>query len=264
MTSAAADALYQPVRTFSEWADRITSSALFNDYVAQWEAAKSSATLAEVEATLDYALRSAALETGAIEGLYQTTRGVTLAVAMQAAAWQTKLDELGDHVRGHFEAQLEAFETVLDVATGAKPLTEQWLRELHEVSCRRQQVYRVLTDVGWQDRPLRHGSYKEEPNHVLLADGSTHAYCPVIDVRAELQRLFDELKTPQFMSSPPVVQTAYFHHGLTSIHPFADGNGRVACCGVRVPLSLGGDTAVDLRRSVGAVPGRPRGRGWRP
>ncbi len=53
-------------------------------------------------------VRSAAIETGAIEGLYTTPRGVTLTVAMQGATWQASLHEIGPDVQGHFEAQLAA------------------------------------------------------------------------------------------------------------------------------------------------------------
>lgn len=222
------DHTYVPFRDFSEWATGITSSGLFNDYRAAWLATKEQASDADSSAALDFVMRSAAIETGAIEGLYQTHRGITLAVAMQGAAWQAKLHEIGPDVQGHFEAQLDAFETILDVATGAHPLSERWIRELHAIGCRNQSTYRVLTEHGWRDKPLQRGEYKDEPNHVIQPDGTPHAYCPVIDVAPEMSRLMTELRSPQFVASPPVVQTAYFHHALTTIHPFADGNGRVA------------------------------------
>jgi len=250
---------YQPFPSFSEWADRITSSGLYNDYVAAWKATRDSATADDNARALDFVMRSAAIETGAIEGLYTTPRGVTLTVAMQGAAWQASLHEIGPDVQGHFEAQLDAFESILDVATGAVPLTERWIRDLHAVSCRNQHTYRVLTDHGWQDRPLHHGDYKDEPNHVVQPDGVTHFYCPVLDVAPELERLISETRTTQFAASPPVVQTAYFHHALASVHPFSDGNGRVCRAASSVflyrdagiPLVIFSDQAGTYRAALG-------------
>ncbi|HVC76029.1 MAG TPA: hypothetical protein VND96_05870, partial [Candidatus Micrarchaeaceae archaeon] len=39
--------------------------------------------------------RAAAFETGAIEGLYPTTRGITRMVALQGAMWEAELEKLG-------------------------------------------------------------------------------------------------------------------------------------------------------------------------
>lgn len=52
-----------------------------------------------------------------------------------------------------------------------------------------------------------------------------------------------------FASSHPVVQAAYVHHALAAVHPFAEGNGRVARAlasvflyrGVDVPLVVFSD-----------------------
>jgi hypothetical protein len=88
----------------------------------------------------------------------------------------------------------------------------------------------------FEGRPLKHGLYKEMPNNVTLPGGEVHWYCPVSDVEAEMTRLLDEVATAAYVASPPVVQSAYLHHALTVIHPFADGNGRVARAAASIPL----------------------------
>jgi Fic family protein len=45
---------------------------------------------------------------------------------------------------------------------------------------------------------------------------------------SEMQRLVSEMRSDSFSSAHPVVQASYVHYGLVVIHPFADGNGRVA------------------------------------
>ncbi len=173
-------------------------------------------------------LRAAAVDTGAIEGLYSTDRGFTLLVAQETISLDQAEVEKGAEFRRNFEAQLEGFQLSLDVATSATPISEALIRRLHEVTCAGQPVHRVITSHGVQERQLVLGSYKTEPNHVQLGDGSFHAYAPVEEVPHEMRRLVEQLRSPEFESAHPVVQAAYAHHALTSIHPFADGNGRVA------------------------------------
>jgi hypothetical protein len=86
----------------------------------------------------------------------------------------------------------------------------------------------VLTPAGAQEHPLPHGEYKHHPNHVLRPDGSTHSYAPVDETQAEMARLVDDLRSPAFVRAHPIVQAAYAHYALVRIHPFSDGNGRVA------------------------------------
>lgn len=41
-------------------------------------------------------------------------------------------------------------------------------------------------------------------------------------------RLVEQFTSEAFNKRTPVVQAAYAHHAFTAIHPFSDGNGRVA------------------------------------
>jgi hypothetical protein len=43
-----------------------------------------------------------------------------------------------------------------------------------------------------------------------------------------MTRLVDELQSEAFENARPLVQAAYTHYAFVAIHPFADGNGRVA------------------------------------
>lgn len=70
--------------------------------------------------------------------------------------------------------------------------------------------------------------YKAQPNHVVQADGSSHAYAPVDDTPGEMHRLVSELRSTEFASAHPLLQASFAHHALAAVHPFSDGNGRVA------------------------------------
>lgn len=152
-----------------------------------------------------------------------------MTVATQAAAWdQAVRDAQGERALRLFRAQLDAYEHALDLATGAQPLDEAAIRKLHEITCAAQETYPVQTEFGRQERALPKGSYKTEPNHVLRPDGSHHAYAPVDATPSEMHRLVSELTAPRFESAHAVLQASYAHYAFVVIHPFADGNGRVA------------------------------------
>lgn len=221
------EATYVPIRPVSDWPSG-SAGPVWGEYMAMLDEARDSAEPEVLTRAIDVALRSAALETGAIEGLYPTTRGVTRTVALQGALWEAELEKLGPDVRGHFDAQLAAFNLVLDAATTAQPISEAWLRALHECVTGAQPTYKAYTELGLQELPLPRGQYKEMPNHVTLVDGTIRYYAPVSDTSVEMNRLIQELRSEQFQRAHPVLQAAYSHHALVSIHPFADGNGRVS------------------------------------
>jgi Fic family protein len=226
---AAIDAQYRPFTPFAGWGSLgDLHRELWDRFSTELDEHRRSAAPEQLARAVTVAVRTAAIDTGAIEGLYQVDRGFTMSVALQAFAWEQALAEKGEAVRELFEAQLAAYELAIDSVTGQSPLSEAWLRSLHERICAPQKTYRVLTDQGWQDHALHPGRYKELPNHVRLADGTFHPYAPVTAVAPEMHRLLEQLRSTAFAAAHAVEQAAYAHYALTSVHPFADGNGRVA------------------------------------
>jgi Fic family protein len=222
------DAAYKPFPTFAEWASRTSVDTVRWD---RYKAALESRPEQSAEAlrrAYEIVKRAAALDTGAIEGLYEVDRGFTFTVAFETAAWEIALANKGENVRPLFEAQLHAYDYVLDLATKSVPISEVAIRKLHEVVCGAQATYRVMTAVGPQEQALTKGRYKVLPNHVRTRDGADHSYAPVDVTPAEMFRLVEEMRGGAFLSAHPVLQAAYAHYGLVVIHPFADGNGRVA------------------------------------
>jgi Fic family protein len=223
-----ADAQYRPFPSFEEWS---AESAVDSP---RWE--RYAETIRELKSTspdllpraLEVVKRAAAWDTGAIEGLYETDRGFTLTVAMEVATLETLAEQKGEEARRLFESQLKAYDYVLDFATQAIPIAEAWVRELHKVVCESQDTYEVQTPIGKQRHPLPKGEYKRNPNHVLQRDGSIHSWAPVDSTPQEMHRLCEELRSDAFTAAHPVLQSAYAHYAFVSVHPFADGNGRVA------------------------------------
>jgi fido (protein-threonine AMPylation protein) len=73
---------------------------------------------------------------------------------------------------------------------------------------------------------LARGVYKRRPNSVILPNGERHEYCPPEHVDAEMDRLISLYHA--LPKEFPEVRAAWLHHAFTQIHPFEDGNGRVA------------------------------------
>jgi Fic family protein len=219
---------YRPFPTFAEWVAQPLELRFWNEALATLAQERENAPEAAVREAAEVVTRAAAVDTAAIEGLYNVDRGFTFSVAMQAAAWQNAFDERGAHARSMFEAQLRASELVLDAATSQYPVTEALIRSLHEHVCSAQETYKVLTDQGWQEHQFEKGTYKRFPNNPRTADGREHAYALPEEVPFEMRRLVTELQSEAFANAPAPVQAAYAHYGFVAIHPFPDGNGRVA------------------------------------
>jgi Fic family protein len=221
------DAAYRPFPAFAEWAAKTSVDTVrWDRYMA--ELGSRQPTSSDAQKAYDVVKRAAAVDTGAIEGLYDVDRGFTFTVAFQTTAWELEVAKKGEHFRSLFEAQMHAYDYVLNLATKAEPISEAAIRTLHQVVCEAQSTYRVQTAVGPQEQALVKGRYKVLPNHVRTRDGVDHSYAPVDVTPAEMARLVAEMRSEAFLASHPVIQAAYSHFGLVVIHPFADGNGRVA------------------------------------
>lgn len=55
-----------------------------------------------------------------------------------------------------------------------------------------------------------------------------HHYAPVAEAQPEMARLIREIRSGSFTEAHPVMQAAFAHYAFVCIHPFPDGNGRVA------------------------------------
>ncbi|MGI8550175.1 MAG: Fic family protein [Dehalococcoidia bacterium] len=223
-----ADEQYRPIPDFREWAALAVDAPTWDAAKSRLDQFRKAASPDDFRHSVEVAMRAAAIDTGAIEGLYTVDRGFTVSVALQTTAWQAGMQEHGENVREFFEAQLRAYELALDVATQHLPISEAWLRRLHEEICAPQQTIRAFTQQGWQSTAFLKGEYKRLPNHVLLPDRTMHPYAPVIDTPREMHRLVEQLNSADFEAAHPVLQAAYAHHAFVAIHPFQDGNGRVS------------------------------------
>ncbi|MCG7417329.1 Fic family protein [Microbacterium sp. ACRRU] len=220
---------YEPFPPFEHWLSAPFDSSAFDRFVSQLDDLRASTQPAMLEDAVRIATKWAAINTGAIEGLFQVDRGFTYSVAVSSAAWENIHAVKGEFAAASIEDAVRAYDFVLDAATGAHPITEVWVRELHQIVTSSQEKYTVITEVGSQEQDLPKGEYKLYPNNPLNFDSNVvHSYAPPIDTPSEMARLIEEMRSKAFADAHPVVQAAYAHYAFVCIHPFADGNGRVA------------------------------------
>lgn len=118
------------------------------------------------------------------------------------------------------------------------PLTVAKVQALHLRVTRDQRTVMGLNAEGRPVYlPMPHGVFKDRPNNPRRPDGRVHEYCPPERVPEEMARLLTLLNEAP---ADPVVRAAWLHHGLSCVHPFADGNGRVARALASAPLVAAG------------------------
>lgn len=175
--------------------------------------------------------REWSIETGVLERLYDLSRGLTVMLvergfhASLVGHGDATLD--GDRLVEILHDHREGLSMVMDLIGGTRGLTVGWIKELHALLTRHQTSADGVTHTGQRVQiPLLHGTFKQRPNNPLRPDGMVHEYCPWEHVASEMDRLVAEYEAlpPEF----PEVRAAWLHHRFTQIHPFQDGNGRVA------------------------------------
>ncbi|HYL34848.1 MAG TPA: Fic family protein [Bryobacteraceae bacterium] len=177
--------------------------------------------------------REWAIETGILEKVYTFDRGVTRTLIEKGidAAFIPRgaADRDSMVVARIIQDHYDTLEGLFDFVGGTRQLSTSYIKELHAALLRNQETYAVVDQFGAAfERRLEKGQYKTESNSPLRPDGSVHEYCPPEHVAAEMDRLAAMHAEHEGREVPPEVEAAWLHHRFTQIHPFADGNGRVA------------------------------------
>lgn len=175
--------------------------------------------------------REWAIETGVIENLYEIDRGVTQTLIERGfqAELLTHTNRPRDYVIRLLRDQKDALDGVFDFVSRKRSFSVSYIKELHAALLRSQNVTEGVDTLGRfiDNIPLIKGDWKRQ-NNSPVRDGVTFAYCPYEHVAAEMDRLVDIHAKHIEDEVASEVQAAWLHHRFTQIHPFQDGNGRVA------------------------------------
>lgn len=214
-------------------------------------------------------VREWSIETGILERLYTIDRGVTQVLIERGFDVALIPHGLTDRPAGEvidiLQDHQESAELVFDVVRQQRPLSIGLVKELHALITRHQVTFEGQDQFGsrtWMT--LNHGAFKKLPNSPTRPDDTVHDYCPPIHVDSEMDRLV-ELHVAHLRDGIAVdVSAAWLHHRFAQIHPFEDGNGRVARAMTNIvfvqsewfPLVIRND---DRARYIGALESADQG-----
>lgn len=225
--------IWKPITFSKEWRESDTSK--LDEIAPSWfkKREKLKIDSHEYEDFLNRLKRQHAIETGIIEKLYDLKDGITETFIKEGFVEsylqhgdtnipaQKLLFFLNDH--------LTAIDFVFDVVKNKRQLTKSFLLELHQLITIHQETTTAVDSLGnVVEVKLLKGQFKKQPNNPRRADGTICMYCPPEQTESEIDSLLILYQNLIQKNIKPVIIAAWFHHAFTQIHPFQDGNGRMA------------------------------------
>ena len=177
--------------------------------------------------------RQWAIETGLLEKLYELDKGVTYTMiefgidAIDIPHGST--NKPPSYVKSIIKDQQSVVEGLFEYVKGDRSLTLSYIKEIHSVLTRSQNDTEAVDSLGNHILvPLEKGKCKTHANNPTRPDGQIHEYCPPVNVQDEMECLIKWHNEHIDNGIPPEIEAAWLHHRFTQIHPFQDGNGRIA------------------------------------
>lgn len=233
MTEKKIQRIWNPVTLEGVWLRCDTS--LIDDILPSWmerrELLQNNST--EYKEFIERLKREHAIETGIVERLYDLDKGITETLIQNGineayiSHGDTNIEtpKLLRYLRDH----LNAVDFVFDMVKQNRELTVGFIKELHALVTHSQEFVEGRDQDGKRTRlPLLKGQYKLNENNPSREDGTTFLYCPPEHVASEMDALVRIYREGVETGIHFMILTSWFHHAFTTIHPFQDGNGRVA------------------------------------
>lgn len=110
------------------------------------------------------------------------------------------------------------------------PLTEAFIRQLHHTLIRDDYtMYRKLPNGTTTSYEIHAGTYKTRPNSVITVTGERFEYASPEETPALMKDLVTWYNAEEKKAEMSAIELAtVFHYRYIRIHPFEDGNGRIA------------------------------------
>ena len=134
-------------------------------------------------------------------------------------------------------------------ASSEYPLTESFIRQLHQTILREDYtVYRQLPGGQQTSYVVHAGVYKTRPNSVITRTGDRFEYASPEETPALMKDLVEWYREEEQKGELTLAELcALFHYRYIRIHPFEDGNGRIARLLVNYILARHGYPMVVVR-----------------
>ena len=136
--------------------------------------------------------------------------------------------------RGRDYMEMKAHDDVItivaDLVKDETPITGTLIRELHRLMLKEPYFNPAIDQFGREtEKRIVPGVYKTTPNSVRRPSGALFEYAQPYEVEAMMGELLEEYKRLDTEGEVHAVALAtWFHYEFIRIHPFDDGNGRMA------------------------------------
>lgn len=224
--------IWKPVDFSDAWRNANTSQ--LDDIAPSWYEKRKviGADSKQYEEFITQLKRRHAIETGIIERLYDLKEGITETFIKEGFVesymqhGDTNVDK--DKLLFYLNDQFEAVQFIYEVVKDDRDLTKGFILELHSLLTRHQDYCDAVDSLGRRfQAKLIKGAFKKLENNPQRDDGEKYVYCPPEQVDTEVENLLSLYKNHVDLVKP-VTLASWFHHKFTTIHPFQDGNGRMA------------------------------------
>lgn len=157
----------------------------------------------------------------------------------------------GKPMRDHLdiEGHDTALKAIEDAIRNEHSLNEVFIRNLHRILLKEPyEADAVVSDGRRIRRTISIGEYKAVPNNVVTSTGEIYHFVPPEQVKAAMSDLVDWYREKERESEHPIIIAATFHYRFVRIHPFDDGNGRIARLLMNMILIRHGYTIAMVRQ----------------
>jgi Fic family protein len=224
--------LWKHVELNQNWLDSDTS--ILDDISSSWfeRRKKLKEDSGEYANFVNKLKREHAIETGVIERLYDLKKGITETFINEGfvksflSHGDTNIPD--DDLIAHLNDHLDSVNLIFDVVKDDRPLSTSFIKQLHQLVTRNQSYAEGRDQFGNKLQiELLKGQYKIRENNPTRDDGTKILYCSPDHVESEMDNLIS-LYNENEVKIHPLILSTWFHHMFTTIHPFQDGNGRIA------------------------------------
>jgi len=224
--------IWKPIQFDEKWLD--TNTSYFDEIVDSWHYRKKELGDDNIEFKkfIDELKREHAIETGIIERLYDLDRGVTQTFIeegfKEAYLSHNDTNISPSELMNYLHTHLNVIDFIFDFVKEKRPFSRNYILQIHQELLKHQEYTKAIDSLGREVKvPLLKGIFKKYPNNPKR-NGTVFLYCPPEQVDSEVDKLLNLYNELEEKNIHPIIISAWFHHAFTQIHPFQDGNGRMA------------------------------------
>jgi Fic family protein len=201
------------------------------EFMAEYHALDELRSKLDVLRPLDVIKVQAVQEKFRLEWTYHSNaiEGNPLSLSETSFFIREGLTSKGRPLSAYLEAKnhLDALNYLDSIVAEKSSLTEHLVRQYHAMLFNK--IDRISVGSGHERKEITiiGGDYKKENNSLVRLDGKILNFSDWVQVPGDMERLLAWYRENE-VSLHPVELASQLHHKFVSIHPFLDGNGRVA------------------------------------